>query len=305
MERYYSYSRYLRELFGTRVYRVTVDAGFTCPNRDGTKGRGGCIYCFSGSDYDPEKRRKSVREQIAQGIERVRRRYKAEKFLVYFQAYTNTYGPLEVLRSVYDTIREFPEVVGLIVGTRPDCVPDPVLELLHSYTSDYLVWVELGLESAHYRSLRWMNRGHGVSDFVDAVLRIKRFKALNLCVHVILGLPTEDREDMLETADFLAALKVDGVKIHPLHVIRGTELERVYLEERFRLLELDEYVELAVDFLERLPKETVIQRLTGEAPEELLVGPYWCTGRYKNRVIQLIRQELEERDTFQGAKYRF
>ncbi len=305
MERYYSYSRHLKELFGERVFRVTVDAGFTCPNRDGTKGTGGCIYCYSGSDYDVEKRKKSVEEQIAEGIERVRKRYGAEKFLVYFQAYTNTYAPPSQLKPIYDTVRKFPEVVGLIVGTRPDCVPDETLELIASYSEDYLVWIEYGLESSHFKSLRWMNRGHGVSDFVDALLRTKKFKGIKTCAHVILGLPTEDYEDMMETADFLASLRLDGVKIHPLHVVKNTKLEEIYLRERFSLLSLEEYVDLVVDFIERLPEKTVIQRITGEAPEDLLVGPAWCSHREKNRVINLIRKRFEERDTYQGAKCRF
>ncbi|WP_457680662.1 TIGR01212 family radical SAM protein [Thermovibrio sp.] len=305
MERYYSYSSYLKKTFGKRVFRITVDAGFTCPNRDGTKGKGGCVYCYGGSDYDPEKRALSVREQILRGMERVRRRYKAEKFLVYFQAYTNTYAPVEVLKPIYDSVREFKDVVGIIVGTRPDCVPDDVLELLNSYTNDYLVWLELGLESSHFKSLRWMKRGHGVSDFIDAVLRVKAYPKINLCAHTILGLPTEDYEDAMETADFIASLRLDGIKIHPLHVIEGTELARIYKEKPFKLLELEEYVRLVVDFIERLPEKTVIQRITGEAPKELLVGPSWCTQREKNRVINLIRQEFERRDTYQGAKCRF
>ncbi|RUM89400.1 MAG: TIGR01212 family radical SAM protein [Thermovibrio sp.] len=305
MERYFSFSRYLREIFKEKVFRITVDAGFTCPNRDGKKGTGGCIYCYSGSDYDVEKRKRSVEEQILTGMERVRRRYGAEKFLVYFQAYTNTYAPLDVLKSIYDTVRKFPDVVGIIVGTRPDCVPDETLELLNSYTDDYLVWIEYGLESSHYKSLRWMNRGHGVSDFIDAVLRTRRYPRINICSHVILGLPTEDYEDMMETADFISSLRIDGVKIHPLHVIRGTRLEEIYLKERFELLSLEEYVDLVVDFIERLPKRVVIQRITGEAPEELLIGPEWCSHREKNRVINLIRKRFEERDTFQGKKCRF
>ena len=305
MRRYYSYSDYLKELFGQRVYRVTVDAGFTCPNRDGTKGKGGCIYCYSGSEYDAGKRALSVKEQIEKGIERVKKRYGAKKFIVYFQAYTNTYAPVSALRPIYDSIREFKDVVGLIVGTRPDCVSNEVLELLSSYSEDYLVWVEYGLESSHFKSLRFMNRAHGLSDFIDAYQRTKAFKGLNVCAHVILGLPTEDYQDMMETADLLASLRVDGVKIHPLHVIKGTELERVYRESQFKLLELEEFVSLAVDFIERLPEKTVIQRLTGEAPPELLLAPYWCTHKYKNKVIELIRREFERRDTYQGKKCRF
>ncbi|WP_456455651.1 TIGR01212 family radical SAM protein [Thermovibrio sp.] len=305
MERYYSYSNYLKRIFGEKVYRVTVDAGFTCPNRDGSKGKGGCTYCYQGSDYDLRKRTLTVKEQIKEGIERVKRRYKAKKFLVYFQAYTNTYAPLSKLKELYDTVREFKEVVGLIVGTRPDCVPQEVLELLNSYTEDYLVWLELGLESSHFKSLNWMNRGHGVSDFIDAVLRAKNFPKIKVCAHTILGLPTENYQEMMETADFLASLRIDGVKIHPLHIIKGTALEEIYKEEKFKTLEPEEYAKLVVDFIERLPEKTVIQRITGEAPKELLIAPYWCTKEHKNRIINLIREEFERRNTYQGRNCRF
>ena len=261
MERYYSFSKYLKETFGEKVFRVTVDAGFTCPNRDGSKGTGGCIYCYSGSDYDVEKRKKSVEEQIREGIERVRRRYGAEKVLVYFQAYTNTYAPIEVLKPIYDTVKKFPQTVGIIIGTRPDCVPNETLNLINSYTDDYLVWIEYGLESPHFKSLRWMNRGHGVSDFIDAVLRTRKFPKIKVCSHVILGLPTEDYEDMMETADFIASLRLDGVKIHPLHVIKGTKLEETYLSERFELLSLNEYVDLVVDFIESFRRKLWFREL--------------------------------------------
>ncbi len=305
MDRYYSFSSYLRKVFGKRVFRVTVDAGFTCPNRDGTKGSGGCIYCYSGSNYDPEKRKKSIEEQIKEGIERVRRRYKATAFLVYFQAFTNTYAPLDHLRKVYDTVKKFPEVVGIIIGTRPDCVSKDILNLINSYTDKYLVWIEYGLESSHYRSLRWMKRGHGISDFVNAVLMTKEFPKINICAHTILGIPIEDRNDILETADFIASLKLDGVKIHPLHIIKDTELEKIYLEERFHILTLEEYSELVVEFIERLPPKTVIQRITGEVSEDLLVAPTWCSHKEKQNVIKAIREEFERRDTSQGRKCRF
>ncbi len=301
-ERYRSFSSYLKEIFNERVYRVTVNAGFSCPNR--VEGEG-CIYCYLGSSYDVERAKQSVEEQIKTGIERVKKRYKAEKFLVYFQAYTNTFAPPEALKEVYDEVKKFKDVVGIIIGTRPDCVPEETLKLISSYTENYLVWIEYGLESSHFKSLRWMKRGHGVSDFVDAVLRTRKHPKINICSHVILGLPTEDKEDTLETADLLSALKIDGVKIHPLHIIRNTQLERIYLEERFDVLNLEDYVKLVVDFLERLHPETVVQRLTGEAPEELLIAPRWCSHREKNRVIQLIREELERRNTHQGAKCRF
>ena len=303
--RYFSFSEYLKKTFNAKVYRVTVDAGFTCPNRDGTKGTGGCIYCYAGSEYNPDKKLLSVEEQIAIGIERVRRRYGAENFLIYFQAFTNTYAPVEKLKEIYDTVRKFNEVVGIIIGTRPDCVPDEVLKLINSYTEDYLVWIEYGLESPHFKSLKWMKRGHGVSDFIDAVLRTRQFEKIKICAHVILGIPLEDKEDMLETADFLSAIRIDGVKIHPLHVIKNTKLAEIYEREKFSLLDLDSYVNLAVRFIERLRPNIVVQRVTGEAPENLLIAPKWCSHKEKNKVINLIRKRMEELDTYQGAKCRF
>ncbi|SNR80179.1 TIGR01212 family radical SAM protein [Desulfurobacterium atlanticum] len=303
--RFKTFSNYLKEIFKERVFRVTVDAGFTCPNRDGTKGIQGCIYCYSGSEYNPEKRQKGIREQIEEGIERARKRYKADKFLVYFQAYTNTYAPIEKLKKIYDEIKNFPEVVGIIVGTRPDAVSYEVLKLINSYTENYLVWIEYGLESPHFKSLQWMNRGHGFSDFLNAFNLTRKFPSINICVHIILGLPVETREEMLETADILAALKIDGVKIHPLHVIKGTPLEKLYLNYPFSLMKEEEYVDLVVDFIERLHPDTVVQRITGEAPSELLIAPSWCSQNSKNRLINRIRERFIERDTYQGKNCKF
>lgn len=303
--RFRTFSNYLKEIFGEKVYRVTVDAGFTCPNRDGTVGMQGCIYCYAGSEYNPLKRQKSVREQIAEGIERAGKRYKAKKFLVYYQAYTNTYASVDHLKKVYDEIKNFPEVVGLIVGTRPDAVSEEVIKLINSYTDNYLVWIEYGLESPHFKSLKWMKRGHGFSNFLYAFNLTRKYPAINICTHIILGLPVETREEMLETADILAAMRVDGVKIHPLHVIKGTPLEKLYLEYPFPLLKEEEYVELVVDFIERLHPDTVVQRITGEAPPDILVAPSWCNQKFKNKLIDKIRSRFAERDTYQGRKCKF
>jgi len=305
MERYNSFSSYLRKVFGERVHRITVDAGFTCPTRDGTVGTGGCIYCYEGSSYDPLKKSLTVEEQIEKGMENLRRRYGAGKFIVYFQAYTGTYAPVEVLQSLYEKVRLFRDVVGITVGTRPDCISMDVLRLINSYTEDYMVWIEYGLQSAHFASLRWMKRGHGVSDFVSAVLKTRLFPRINICAHVILAIPVEGIEDMLETADILAALKVDGVKLHPLHVVRGTPLEQLFEKEPFLLPTEEEYARMVVKFLERLPPEVVVQRPTGEAPESLLVAPSWCSYRHKHKVLNLIRRTFEELDTYQGRAYRF
>src|SRR5437588_751495 len=224
--RFYPFSRFLRERFGRRVFRVTIDAGFTCPNVDGTVAKGGCVYCDNRS-FSPNRRlpRTPIREQVKRSIGILNKRYGVERFLAYFQAATNTYAPVDKLRRLYDEALDHPQVVGLAVGTRPDCVPDPVLDLLQEYARGRYVCLELGLQSIHDRSLDWMNRGHHFDAFADAVDRCQG-RGLDLCAHVILGLPGETHADMMATAEALAALTVNAVKIHNLHVVHDTPLEK-------------------------------------------------------------------------------
>jgi radical SAM protein (TIGR01212 family) len=299
-QRYYPFSRFLRERFGRRVFRVTVDGGFTCPNVDGSVAVGGCVYCDNRS-FSPNRRlpRTSVREQVARGVTLLEKRYQADRFLAYFQAATNTYAPVEKLRRLYDEALEHPQIVGLAIGTRPDCVPEPVLALIEGYARERYVCLELGLQSRHDRSLEWMNRGHGFADFVDAVWRCQG-RGLDLCAHVILNLPGESHEDMLATADALAELPVQGVKIHNLHVVRDTPLADMYQAGTVRLFERAEYVEMVCDFLERLSPTTVIHRLSGDAPPDYLIAPEWC--RDKPALLRAIEDELERRDSWQGKK---
>jgi radical SAM protein (TIGR01212 family) len=299
--RYYAFSRFLRERFGGRVFRVTVDAGFTCPNVDGTVAVGGCVYCDNRS-FSPNRRlpRTPVREQVWRGVAILEKRYRADRFLAYFQAATNTYAPVDKLRRLYDEALEHPQIVGLAVGTRPDCVPEPILDLLQSYSRDRYVLLELGLQSIHDRSLDWMNRGHHFDSFVDAVERCKG-RGLDLCAHVILGLPGESCQDMLSTADTLAGLPVHGVKIHNLHVVRDTPLERMYRAGTVRMPELDEYVQVVCDFLERLPPSMVIHRVSGEAPPDYLVAPAWCLD--KPALLRAIDAEFLRRDSWQGRHF--
>jgi radical SAM protein (TIGR01212 family) len=299
--RYCAFSRFLRQRFGARVFRVTVDGGFTCPNVDGTVAIGGCVYCDNRS-FSPNRRlpRASVREQVSRGVAILRKRYRANRFIAYFQAATNTYAPVEKLRRLYDEALEHPQIVGLAIGTRPDCVPEPVLELVQGYARDRFVCLELGLQTIHDRSLDWMNRGHHFDCFVDAVQRCQG-RGLDLCAHVILGLPGETRGDMLATADALAQLPVNGVKIHNLHVVRNTPLEDQYKAGRVRLFELAEYVGVVCDFLERLPPEMVIHRLSGDAPPDYLVAPVWCLD--KPALLRAIDAELARRDSWQGRHY--
>jgi radical SAM protein (TIGR01212 family) len=300
--RYYAFSRFLRERFGTRVFRVTIDAGFTCPNVDGTVAVGGCVYCDNRS-FSPNRRlpRTPVRAQVERGVTLLGKRYGADRFLAYFQAATNTYAPVEKLRRLYDDALQHPQIVGLAIGTRPDCVPDPVLDLIEGYARQRYVCLELGLQSAHDRSLDWMNRGHHFDGFVDAVRRCQG-RGFDLCAHVILNLPGEDCDDMLATADALAALPVQAVKIHNLHVVRNTPLEAMYRAGQVRLFERDEYVRTVCDFLERLPPEMVIHRLSGDAPPDYLVAPTWCLD--KPDLLRAIHAELERRPSWQGKHVR-
>lgn len=300
--RYYALSRFFQERFGAKVYRVTIDAGFTCPNVDGSVAIGGCVYCDNRS-FSPNRRlpRTGIREQVQRGITILSQRYRADRFLAYFQAATNTYAPLEKLRRLYDDALVHPQIVGLAIGTRPDCVPDDVLDLLEGYARDYYVCLELGLQSIHDRSLDWMNRGHHYDSFVDAVARCQG-RGLDLCAHVILGLPGESRDDMLATADAIAALPIQGVKIHNLHVVHDTPLAAMYQSGQVAMLGFEEYVSLTCDFLERLPASMVIHRLSGDAPPDYLVAPTWCLD--KPALLRAIAAELERRESWQGKHQR-
>ena len=302
MERYYRYSRYLKERFGRRIFRVPLDAGFTCPTRDGSISTGGCLYCGPrGSAAPSAERVLTIREQMIRGMEIARRRYRAQGFIAYFQAFTNTYGPPAYCAGVFAEAVDHDGVVGLSIGTRPDCVPDEMLDVVSSFASRCDTWIEYGLQSAHDSTLRFLRRGHTAEAFADAVRRT-RARGIKVCAHVILGLPGEDRRMMLGTARFLAGLPVDGVKIHLLHVLRGSALEMMFRKGGIRLLARDDYVPLVCDFLELLPPGVVIQRLTGEAPRGELVAPLWALD--KAGILRAINAELEMRDSRQGILFR-
>jgi hypothetical protein len=299
--RYYPLSRFLRQKFGAKVWSVTIDAGFTCPNVDGTVAVGGCVYCDNRS-FSPNRRlpRQSIRDQVEHGIRILEKRNGAEKFIAYFQPATNTYAPVAKLQRLYDEALAHPRIVGLAIGTRPDCVPDDVLDLIQGYTRRTYVSLELGLQSIHDRSLDWMNRGHHFDAFPDAVRRCQD-RGFDLCAHVILGLPGESRDDMLATAKTLADLPIHAVKIHNLYAVRDTPLEKMVHSGAVRLFERDEYVAVVCDFLERLPPTMVIHRLSGEAPPDFLVAPLWCLD--KPGLLRAINAELERRDSWQGKRY--
>lgn len=301
-KRYNAFSDELKRVFGCRVHRISVDAGFSCPNLDGTVGTGGCIYCGGmGSGAFGIVRGVPVAEQIEAGKEVMVRKYKAKRFIAYFQPYTNTYASPSILRALYDEALGVDDVVGLIVGTRPDCLPDEVVDLLAEYAERTYFWLELGLQSPLDRTLDLIGRGHDFAAFARSAQACKR-RGIRVCSHVILGLPGETRQEMLATADVLNELDLDGVKIHLLHVMKDTPLAELYLQGKVRLMDRDEYVGLVCDFLERLKPGISVQRLTGDGGRDHLIAPLWSLQKFE--VLNAIDYELERRESSQGSAIR-
>lgn len=300
MPAYRTFNNYLKEQFGERVYRVPIDAGFTCPNRDGVRAFGGCTFCDDrGSGAPTIDVAVSVREQLEKGINRIRRRYKANKFLAYFQAFSNTYGPEGSLRRLYDVALEFPDVLGICIGTRPDCVDENIMDLLAEYNEKTFIWLELGLQSAFNKTLDKINRGHSAEEFFDAVVRAKR-RNLRVATHLIFGLPDETDEEMLETVRQVAECPVDAIKIHQLCIYKGTPMEMDYRLGKLPVLDEDRYVRLVADALELLPPDMVIMRLVAEGTQEEIIAPAWAFE--KERIMKKIDDELAARRSFQGSK---
>ncbi|MFK7768109.1 MAG: TIGR01212 family radical SAM protein [Mariniblastus sp.] len=299
--RYFGYSFYLKQIFGHRVQRVSLDAGFTCPNVDGTVATGGCTFCDNRS-FSPSRRlpRQNILDQLEEGISRVKRRYKCKHFMAYFQPATNTYAPVDKLRPLYEQAISHPDVVALAIGTRQDCVPDDVLDLLEEIGQKIPLTVEYGLQTIHDKSLDWMNRGHYHDSFEDAMER-SIGRGFELCAHIMLGLPGETHEDMMATARVVADCGLDAVKVHNLYCVKNTPLEEEVLSGKVVLMERDEYVSTLVDFLELLPATMVVERVSGEAPGDYFVGPEWCLD--KNAVLQAIKDEFVKRDSWQGKRF--
>jgi uncharacterized protein len=298
---YNEYSVYLKKMFGCRVQKIPLDAGLTCPNRDGSKGTGGCLYCDArGSGTGAFARLPSISEQIRRGKIFLGKRYGAGKFIAYFQSFSNTYAPRAVLEKLYREALDQEEVVGLAVGTRPDCITPEILDLLASFQKTHLIWVEYGLQSFHSETLRRINRGHTGEEFEQAVLET-RHRGLNICAHVILGLPGEGLPEVLGTARRLSVQDIQGLKIHSLYVNQGTGLEAWYRDGRYQPLTRDRYVEWVCRFLEQIPPHWIIQRLTGDPDPGELVAPVWALEKKKN--LERIRTRLEETGGYQGSKY--
>ena len=298
-KRYNQFSAFLKNKFGAKVYKITIDAGFSCPNRDGTISRGGCIFCDEGGSFSQaHSNLLSVEEQVNVGAKTLRERFKAEKFMSYFQAYSNTYKPVKELEKIYLSSLNHSDIVGMSVGTRPDCVDDDKLKLLSDINNDYYTWIEYGLQSVHDKTLVKINRGHDFDCFLRAYEKSKEF-GLNVCVHVIFGL-WETKEEILQTAQKLAELKVDGVKIHMLCALENTKLANLYNKGEIDFMTEEEYINLVCDFLEILPQTTTIHRLAGNGLKKNLIAPRWLGAKLD--CLNKIDREFVKRDSYQGSK---
>ena len=304
--RFNAYSNYFRKIYGGRLQKVSIDAGFTCPNRDGSRGTGGCTFCnndaFNPSYCHPSK---TVTEQLRIGIDFLRHRYhRSAGWLAYFQAYSNTYAPLDKLRALYEEALSFPGVAGLIIGTRPDCIDDEKLAYFRSISEKHFLAIEYGVESCYDRTLKRINRGHTFTDAVSAIGKTASY-GIKTGAHFILGLPGESYEDMMNEAGIISELPLDTVKFHQLQIIKGTRMETEYLQNPgdFRLFEFAEYVGFFVSFLERLNPRIVVERFSGEAPPDLLTRKMWGMKRTE-QIVAIIEKRLEELDTWQGRLYR-
>ncbi|MCS7180459.1 MAG: TIGR01212 family radical SAM protein [bacterium] len=301
MRLYTKFSDYLKEKFNCRVHKISVYAGFYCPNLDGTLSNKGCIYCNNYAFSPCLKDNLPLVEQIKRGIEYGKKRFKAEKFIVYFQPYSNTYATVEILREKYDIIKKFPEVIGISIGTRPDCIDEEKLNLIESYSENYEVWIEYGLQSIHNKTLKIINRNHTYSDFLKAV-DLTRKRNIKICVHVIIGLPGETKEEIIKTSKECGRLKLDGIKIHPIHILKNTELEKWYKEGKFKVMNMEEYIEILIDFLSFLYHGTIIQRLTADCDEKFLVAPSWLL--QKQKMLKLLEEKMKEKNMYQGKNFK-
>lgn len=304
MERrpYYSANRYYREIFGEKAYKLSLDAGMTCPNRDGTLDTRGCIFCSAGGSGDfAQGASGTVSEQLDGAIARIASKYSGTKYIAYFQAFTGTYAPLQKLRDTFIPVIEDARIAGISVATRPDCLEDGKIELLKELASRKPVLVELGLQTINEKTAEYIRRCYSLPVFEDALSRLKH-AGIPVTVHIIVGLPGETHDDYIKCAEYLADRHVEGVKIQLLHVLRGTDLAADYEAGLFKVMERGEYIRTVVDIIELLPPDTVVHRLTGDGPRKILIAPQWSTD--KKNILNLIHREFRTRNTYQGRKYR-
>lgn len=300
---YHSLDFHLKETFGKKVYKLALDGGMTCPNRDGTLGTGGCIFCSAGGSGDfAAPKNRSVKEQVEQAKKRVSKKISETDgaYIAYFQSYTNTYAPLSHLESLFSETIALPEICALSIGTRPDCLPPETVALLSRLNEQKPVWVELGLQTIHEKTAAFIRRGYGLSVFENAHRRLKE-AGLTVIVHVILGLPGESTEDMLDTIRYLANIRTDGIKLQLLHVLKGTDLDLLYKQHAFETMSLPDYLYLVGRCIRLLPPETVIHRLSGDGPKSLLTAPMWSAN--KRLVLNSLAKYLKENGIFQGQDF--
>ena len=289
---YLSFNKYLKDKFGQKVYKISLDGGFTCPNRDGKIDTRGCIFCSKGGSGDfAQNRDLSITEQIESGKKIVEKKIKSGKYIAYFQAFTNTYAPVEILRAKYSEVINHPDIVALSIATRPDCLGDDVIELLDEMNKIKPVFVELGLQTIHSDSAKYIRRGYSLEVYNEAVKKLKNI-GVNIVVHIILGLPNESEEDMLESVKYVCQSQIDGIKLQLLHIIAGTDLAKDYEKGLFKTLEFDEYVELIAKCVAIIPKNIVIHRLTGDGAKKDLIAPLWSAD--KKKVLNAINKALRE-----------
>ncbi|OEF99890.1 TIGR01212 family radical SAM protein [Vulcanibacillus modesticaldus] len=300
-KRYHTLNHYYRELFGEKVFKVSLDAGLTCPNRDGTVAIGGCIFCSSrGSGDFAGDRRLELKQQFREVRDKMHQKWPNAKYIGYFQAFSNTYAPAKELKEMYESILEEEGVVGLSIATRPDCLPDDVLDVLEQINKKTTLWVELGLQTIHEHTQVLINRAHDYQIFLEGVRKLRE-RNINVVVHIIVNLPGESLEEMMETAKAVAKLPIQGIKIHMLHLLKKTPLMKLYQDGKLTFMDKDTYIKLVVDILEILPPEMVIHRLTGDGPPDLLVEPRWTLKKWE--VLNGIDWELERRNSWQGKYY--
>lgn len=299
---YHSFDYMLKERFGEKIYKVALDAGMTCPNRDGTLGSRGCIFCSAGGSGDfAGSRQDSITQQIEKQAASIRQKRGVAKFIAYFQAYTNTYAPVDYLRKIYTEAISHPDIVAISIGTRPDCLGEDILQFLDELNQKKPVWVELGLQTIHETTARYIRRGYPLSCFEQAVSELRK-RNLDVIVHTILGLPGESKNDILSTIEYLNHGDIQGIKLQLLHVLKGTDLAENYLAGKFQVYSMEEYLELVIDCLEHLNPEIVIHRLTGDGPKDLLIAPLWSSA--KRTVLNTLHRECKLRHAFQGKQYK-
>lgn len=301
-KRYHSLNYFLREKFGEKVFKISLDAGFSCPNRDGTISSGGCIFCSErGSGDFAGDRCFSITKQFEDIKTMMNKKWKDGKYIAYFQAYTNTYASIEVLKAKYDEAVNQEDVVSLAIATRPDCLSGEVVDLLGEYSKKVYTWVELGLQTSKDETAKLINRGYKLEVFEESVRKLRE-KNIDVVVHVIFGLPGETREDMLNTIEYISKMDIQGIKLHLLHLMKNTPLERLYDQGKLRLMEMDEYLELITTAVTMLPENIVVHRLTGDAPRDLLIGPMWSLKKWE--VLNAIDKRLEDEDLYQGKNFK-